>query len=71
MSEEPNNTEQLSFEEALKRLSTIVEKLEKEEVGLDESIKLYEEGVKLSRLCSSKLENAELKIEQVNKNESE
>lgn len=51
-----------SFEDSLKKLEIISEKLESEEVGLDESIKLYEEGIKLSKLCFEKLNNAELKV---------
>ena len=50
------------FEDLLKRLQEISELLESEEVGLEDSIKLYEEGVKLSKLCHQKLEEAELKI---------
>ena len=59
--------ERLNFEEALKKLTSIVEKLESDEVSLEDSITLFEEGVKLSKLCSTTLENAELRIEQVNK----
>ncbi|MBN1301723.1 MAG: exodeoxyribonuclease VII small subunit [Melioribacteraceae bacterium] len=50
------------FEDLLKRLQEISELLEDEEIGLDESIKLYEEGIKLSQLCHTKIEEAELKI---------
>lgn len=58
--------ERPSFEEALKKLETIVEELEKEDITLEDSVKLYEEGVKMSRFCTEILENAELRIEQVN-----
>lgn len=58
---------ELSFEQALARLSEVVEKLESEDISLDESISLYEEGMKLSKFCSVSLEDAELKIEQVHK----
>ncbi|MBN2370153.1 MAG: exodeoxyribonuclease VII small subunit [Vicinamibacteria bacterium] len=51
------------FEDALKRLEEIVARLEKGELPLEESLGLYEEGVKLSRLCHAKLEEAEGKIE--------
>lgn len=51
-----------SFENSLKRLEEISELLENEEIGLDESIKLYEEGILLSKICYSKLKDAELKI---------
>jgi exodeoxyribonuclease VII small subunit len=52
-----------SFEEALKHLEEIVQKLEKGELALEESLALYEEGIHLSRLCHAKLEEAEGKIE--------
>ncbi|MCZ7603688.1 MAG: exodeoxyribonuclease VII small subunit [Melioribacteraceae bacterium] len=51
-----------SFENSLKRLEEISELLENDEIGLDESIKLYEEGILLSKICYSKLKDAELKI---------
>ena len=50
------------FEDLLKRLQEISTLLEDEEIGLEESIKLYEEGVNLSKICRAKLEEAELKI---------
>ena len=52
-----------SFEAALKQLEDIVQRLEKGELPLEESLKLYEEGIRLSRLCHAKLEEAEGKIE--------
>lgn len=55
-----------SFEESLKRLQEISELLEGNDVSLEDSIKLYEEGIKLSKECYSTLENAELKIEKLN-----
>jgi len=51
-----------TFEAALKRLEEIVQSLEKGDLALDDSLKLYEEGIKLSRLCHAKLEEAEGKI---------
>jgi exodeoxyribonuclease VII small subunit len=51
------------FEAALQRLEQIVQKLEKGELPLEESLVLYEEGIRLSRLCHAKLEEAEGKIE--------
>ncbi|MAT59133.1 MAG: exodeoxyribonuclease VII small subunit [Melioribacteraceae bacterium] len=54
-----------SFEELLQRLEEISEKLE-EDIGLDESIKLYEEGINISKICYSKLKDAELKITELN-----
>lgn len=55
----------LSFEEALKQLESIVEKLEKGEIPLEESLKLFEEGIHLIRLCQEKLEGVEKRIEKL------
>ena len=54
-----------TFEKSLLRLKEISEKLEENEVGLDDSIKLYEEGVKLAKECSKTLSDAKLKIEKL------
>lgn len=56
-------TEGPNFEQALQQLEQIVQKLEKGELPLEESLTLYEEGIRLSRLCHGKLEEAEGKIE--------
>lgn len=57
--------ESLSFEEALSRLEQIVDELEDESITLDKSIKLYEEGIALSSMCTETLEEAELRIKNV------
>ncbi len=57
--------EEMTFEEGLKRLDEIVRKMEDLELPLDESLKLFEEGVRLSRMCSKRLDEAEHKIEQL------
>ena len=54
---------EIKFEEALKKLEDIVEKLESGDYPLDESLAKYEEGVKLVRFCQKKLEQAKKKIE--------
>ncbi len=54
--------ESMSFEEAIKRLEVIAVKLEREDVALEEAVKLYEEGMKLVELCSKKLEEAQKKV---------
>ncbi|MCQ6558147.1 exodeoxyribonuclease VII small subunit [Paenibacillus mendelii] len=59
MSEE----QQLSFEEAMERLEAIVGRLENGDVPLETAIELFQEGMKLSQLCGSKLEQVERKIE--------
>ena len=56
------NIENMSFEEAMKRLDEITEELTREGVSLDRSLALYEEGVKLARVCNEKLEDTERKI---------
>lgn len=56
------NKSEITFEQALKRLEEITVKLENGALPLDESMKLYEEGVKLSDLCAKQLNEAELKI---------
>ena len=55
------------FEDSLNRLQEISDKLESGDVGLDESIKLYEEGIKLAEFCYSTLNNAELKVTELKK----
>jgi exodeoxyribonuclease VII small subunit len=50
------------FEEAMKRLESIVESLEKGDLSLEESLKVFEEGMKLLHFCSRKLEEAEQKV---------
>ena len=54
-----------SFENNLKTLEKIVEKLESGQCGLDESLQLYSDGVKLSVECKKQLETARQKIEQI------
>ena len=52
----------MTFEAAMERLEEITRLLESGAEGLDESLKLYEEGVSLIRLCTQKLENAEQSV---------
>ena len=56
---------ELNFEEALEKLSEINEKLESEEISLDESVKLFREGLELSKLCQKKLDEAKLEIQKI------
>ena len=54
------------------RLESIVKSLDEEEVSLEKSLELYQEGIKLSQECDNILKNAELKVEELNKdNESD
>ncbi|RPI15624.1 MAG: exodeoxyribonuclease VII small subunit [Ignavibacteriae bacterium] len=57
-----------SFEECFSRLEKILERLESEDVTLDETIKLYEEGLTLTKSCYDKLTGAEMRIKEINKN---
>jgi exodeoxyribonuclease VII small subunit len=52
-----------SFEQALARIEKIVERLEEGELSLDESLRLFQEGVELSRRCQAVLDEAQRKIE--------
>lgn len=51
------------FEEAMNKLEKIVAKLEKGDIPLEESLKLFEEGIRLSRFCNQKLDEAERRVE--------
>lgn len=51
-----------NFEELIEKLENITNKLEKEQLSLDESVKLFEEGMQISKECNSKLEDAEKRI---------
>ncbi len=51
------------FEEALERLEEIVKKMEAGEMTLEESLKAFEEGIRLSRLCAKKLDEADRRVE--------
>ncbi|MCQ4022256.1 MULTISPECIES: exodeoxyribonuclease VII small subunit [unclassified Ruminococcus] len=55
----------ISYEEALKRIDEIVDCLERGEVPLDEALKLFEEGTALTGLCYERLENAKQKITEI------
>ena len=58
---------EMKFEEALKKLEKIVEELESGKLSLDDSLKKYEEGVKLSRFCHKTLQAAQKKIQVLTK----
>lgn len=53
----------MKFEQAIARLETIVGELEKGDLPLDESLKIFEEGIRLSKNCLKILEDAERKVE--------
>jgi exodeoxyribonuclease VII small subunit len=58
----------LPFEEALKRLEGIVEAMEAQDLPLESLLARYQEGTALAQLCQAKLNEAELKIQQLEKN---
>ncbi len=68
MSKNVKSKENPTFEEALKRLEEIVDTLEAGSVPLDESIKLYEEGMTLAKSCMTQLSEAKLKLKKIQKN---
>lgn len=57
--------EELGFEAALKELERVVERLEEEELSLEEAIALFESGQKLLARCQKQLAGAELKVQQL------
>ncbi|MFZ5802618.1 MAG: exodeoxyribonuclease VII small subunit [Candidatus Omnitrophota bacterium] len=61
-------TQEISFEKALERLEKIVQELESGDVALEDALKKFEEGVKLSRFCQEKLSKAEKKIQLLTEN---
>lgn len=56
---------EILFEDYLKKLEKIVQQLEEGELTLDESVKLYKEGMSISKICLEKLNKAKQKIEQL------
>ena len=58
--------ERPGFEEALTQLESIVQQLEQQDVSLEDSVNLYQKGMELSQICTEILDQAELKIHQVN-----
>lgn len=63
MSDKP--VTEMSFEQAMAELETVVSKLESSQVALDDSIKLYERGAELKKHCEEKLKAAEEKVAQI------
>ena len=65
MSEKTKNIEKYDLEAAMKRLDEVVALMSRENVSLDESLALYEEGVALVRHCNEKLDVAQRKINEL------
>jgi exodeoxyribonuclease VII small subunit len=71
MSMRSKNMAKEKFEEALGRLEDIVKRMEAGDMTLEESLKAFEEGIKLARLCSRRLDEAERRVEMLLKQEQE
>ena len=54
-----------NFEANLKKLELIVDRLESGDIGLEESVKLYEEGMKIKKICDKKLKDIEMQIKKI------
>jgi exodeoxyribonuclease VII small subunit len=67
---EKGKEKELKFEDGLKRLEEIVAKLESGNLSLDDSLKLFEEGVKLVRFCNERLAEAQQKVELLTKDQA-
>ena len=65
MTEENADLSKLTFEQALEQLEKIVDRLERGDVALDESIKIYEQGEALKKHCATLLQAAEDKVEKI------
>lgn len=61
---------QSSFEDSLKKLETIVEKMESGDLKLEDSLKLFEDGMKLTKECNARLTEIEKKVKLLLKNAS-
>jgi exodeoxyribonuclease VII small subunit len=57
--------ETITFEEAMKKLESIVETLGEGNLSLDDSLKMFEEGMELCKFCNKKLDEAEYKVEKL------
>jgi exodeoxyribonuclease VII small subunit len=64
----PAKAVSLPFEDALKKLESIVETMESEDLPLETLLAKYEEGTRLARTCQEKLAEAEIKIQQLERN---
>ncbi|UCZ54612.1 exodeoxyribonuclease VII small subunit [Bacillus shivajii] len=65
MTNKGNDQEELTFEEAMEKLESVVGKLEEGDVPLEEAISMFQEGMKLSQYCHERLQNVEKQMTQV------
>ena len=59
------STDELAFEEALKKLESVVEAMESDELPLDQLLTRFEEGSKLVQICQARLDEAEVKVQKL------
>ena len=69
--QQSNNERDLSFEEALSNLEEIIQLMESGDAPLDSLVSNYQTGVKMLKLCRSKIEGAEIKIKEVQEKDGE
>lgn len=67
---ENSETENISFESALSSLEKVIAELEKDDLSLDRALTIFEQGIKLMRLCDSHLNNAQGKMKELLKGEN-
>ncbi len=60
-----DDLDNMSFENAIKELESIVEELEGNEISLDDAVSAYERGAKLKNICQKRLDEARLKVEKI------
>ncbi|MGX8686176.1 MAG: exodeoxyribonuclease VII small subunit [bacterium] len=68
--EQVSEEKQMSIEESFRKLQEILEKMEEEDITLEQSFACYEEGMKLVRSCNEKIEEVEHKVMQLNEDGS-
>ena len=61
------NMTELKFEEALQKLESLVQKLESGDIQLEDALKIYKEGMELTKFCKQKLDKAEAEIKKLSK----
>ena len=69
--ETKESSKKISFEESMQNLEEIVRKLESGSPTLDDSIKMFEEGVRYTNICNEYLKDAKMKVEMLTKTDSE
>ncbi len=63
-----NNEPDISLEEAFEQIETVIERLEEEDITLEESFKAYQDGMKLLAYCNGKIDKVEKQVLKINEN---